>query len=66
MASRNVSPWLVALSAISTNNSGYMFIGLIGFAWRSGIEALWINVGWIFGDFVTWLWVHKRVRAESG
>ncbi|MAQ14932.1 MAG: sodium:proline symporter [Sandaracinus sp.] len=65
VASRNVSPWLVALSAISTNNSGYMFIGLIGFAWRSGIEALWINVGWIFGDFVTWLWVHKRVRARS-
>ena len=65
VASRNVNPWLVALSAISTNNSGYMFIGLIGFAWRSGIEALWINVGWIFGDFVTWLWVHRRVRSRS-
>lgn len=65
VASRNVSPWLVALSAISTNNSGYMFIGLIGFAWRSGIEALWINVGWIVGDFLTWLWVHRRVRQRS-
>jgi sodium/proline symporter len=65
VASRNISPWLVALSAISTNNSGYMFIGLIGFAWRSGLEAIWIQVGWIFGDLLTWLWVHKRVRQQS-
>ena len=40
VASRSVNPWLTALSAVSTNNSGYMFIGLIGFAWRSGVEAL--------------------------
>ena len=65
VASRNISPWMVALSAISTNNSGYMFIGLIGFAWRSGLEALWINVGWILGDLITWFWVHRRVRARS-
>lgn len=65
VASRSVSPWLTALSAISTNNSGYMFIGLIGFAWRSGVEALWITIGWIIGDFLTWFWVHKRVRTQS-
>jgi len=65
VASRNVSPWLVALSAVSTNNSGYMFIGLIGFAFRSGVQAVWVQVGWILGDYLTWLWVHKRVRAQS-
>ncbi|MCB0324127.1 MAG: hypothetical protein KDD69_11165, partial [Bdellovibrionales bacterium] len=31
LASREVPPWLVALSAVATNNSGYMFIGQIGF-----------------------------------
>lgn len=65
VASRNVNPWLTALSAVSTNNSGYMFIGLIGFAWRQGIVAMWITFGWILGDFFTWLWVHRRVRAQS-
>ena len=65
VASRNVNPWLTALSAVSTNNSGYMFIGLIGFAWRAGLEAIWITLGFIVGDFLTWLWVHKRVRAQS-
>ncbi len=65
VASRSVNPWLTALSAVSTNNSGYMFIGLIGFAWRQGIEAIWITLGWIVGDLITWFWVHKRVRAQS-
>lgn len=65
VASRDVSPWLIALSAVSTNNSGYMFIGLIGFTWRSGLEAMWITFGWILGDLVTWFWVHRRVRAQS-
>lgn len=65
VASRDVSPWLIALSAVSTNNSGYMFIGLIGFTWRQGIEAIWITLGWVLGDLLTWFWVHKRVRAQS-
>ncbi len=65
VASRNVNPWLIALSAVSTNNSGYMFIGLIGFTWRQGLEAIWITFGWILGDLITWFWVHSRVRRQS-
>jgi sodium/proline symporter len=65
VASRDVSPWMTALSAVSTNNSGYMFIGLIGFTYRSGVEAVWITFGWILGDLLTWFWVHRRVRARS-
>ncbi len=65
VASRNVNPWLVALSAVSTNNSGYMFIGLIGFTWRVGVQAIWITLGWVLGDLLTWFWVHRRVRDQS-
>lgn len=65
VASRNVNPWLAALSAVSTNNSGYMFVGLIGFTYRSGISAMWITFGWIIGDFLTWFWIHRRVREQS-
>ena len=65
LASRSVNPWLVALSAVSTNNSGYMFIGLIGFTWRMGVEAVWITFGWILGDLLTWFWVHRRLRDRS-
>jgi sodium/proline symporter len=65
VAGRGVNPWLTALSAVSTNNSGYMFIGLIGFTWRQGIEAVWLSLGWILGDLLTWFWVHRRVRSQS-
>ena len=65
LASRDVNPWLTALSAVSTNNSGHMFIGLIGFTWRQGVEAVWITFGWILGDLLTWFWVHRRVRNQS-
>src|SRR5690606_510131 len=66
LAGRNVSPWLTALSSVATNNSGFMFIGLIGFAYESGVQAVWLQLGWIVGDVVAWLWVHRRVRELSG
>jgi len=65
VASRSVNPWLTALSAVATANSGYMFIGLIGEAWRTGLQVVWVAFGWIVGDLVTWFWVHKRVRERS-
>lgn len=65
LAGRNVPPWLVALSAVATNNSGFMFIGMIAYTYRVGIESIWMMVGWVVGDFVAWLLVHPRVRSES-
>jgi sodium/proline symporter len=65
VASRNVNPWLSALSAVGTNNSGFMFIGMIGYTYRLGIESIWMMFGWIAGDFIGWLFVHSRVRRAS-
>ena len=66
LAGRNVSPWLAALSSVATNNSGFMFIGLFGFSYRFGVQAVWLQLGWILGDLAAWLWVHQRVREVSG
>ena len=38
LASRSIGPWFMALSAVSTNNSGFMFIGLIGMAYTINSE----------------------------
>lgn len=65
VASRSISPLLTALSAVATQNSGYMFIGLIGLTWREGLSAVWVTFGWVLGDWISWLWVHKRVRLRS-
>lgn len=62
LAGSNVKPWLVSLSAVATNNSGYMFIGMIGYTYSSGISSAWLMVGWIFGDFLASLFIHKKIR----
>ncbi|MGB3492591.1 MAG: sodium/proline symporter [Elainellaceae cyanobacterium] len=65
LAGRGVNPWLTALSAVATGNSGFMFIGLIGFTYEVGVSAIWLTVGYILGDGLAWLSVHKRLRKAS-
>ncbi len=65
VASREVKPWLAALSTVATNNSGFMFIGMIAYTYRLGIESIWMMVGWVCGDLLMWLFVHPRVRYAS-
>ena len=65
LASRSVSPWLCGLSAVATNNSGYMFIGVIGFTYATGLAAIWLMFGWILGDFLASLFIHRRLRVST-
>jgi SSS family transporter len=65
LASGSVKPWLVGLSAVATNNSGYMFIGVIGYTYATGLASIWLMIGWIAGDFVSSLFVHSRLKAAA-
>lgn len=65
LASRSVPPWLVGLSAVATNNSGYMFIGVIGYTYTVGLSSCVLMFGWILGDFLASLFVHKKLRAVA-
>lgn len=65
VANRSIPPWLAALSAVATNNSGFMFVGQIAYSYRVGIESVWMMVGWVVGDLVAWFIVHPRVRSHS-
>lgn len=65
VAGRDTHPWLVALAASSTNSSGFMFIGLIGATYTSGLSTMWLMVGWIVGDYLAWRMIHKSLRDRS-
>lgn len=65
LASATVSPWLCGLSAVATNNSGYMFIGVIGFTYATGLSAAWLMLGWILGDFLGSLFIHRKLRTST-
>lgn len=65
LAGQTIKPWLAALSAVATNNSGYMFVGMIGFTYLYGLSSIWMMIGWIAGDFITSLWVHKKLHMHT-
>lgn len=65
LAGRQVKPWLVGLSAVATNNSGYMFTGMIGFTYLTGLSSVWLMVGWLLGDFAGSLFIHKQLRVAT-
>ncbi len=75
VAGKTLPPWLAALSAVATNNSGYMFIGMIGLTYTTGLSSVWLMIGWICGDLLGSLLVlrplrkasaHRRVQSFSG
>jgi len=65
LASGSISPGLVGLSAVATNNSGYMFIGVIGYTYATGLASIWLMLGWIAGDFLASTLVHSRLRDAT-
>lgn len=65
LAGRSLPPWLAAFSSAATNNSGYMFIGLIGYAYTNGLEAVWLQSGWVLGDILAWLFIHRAAREST-
>lgn len=66
LASHNEKPWMIALAAVATNNSGYMFIGMIGYSYTNGLSVIWIMICALLGDFCASLFIHKKLRIVSG
>ncbi|MEC8258527.1 MAG: sodium/proline symporter, partial [Candidatus Thermoplasmatota archaeon] len=65
VAGRGMHPALAALSAVSTWNSGYMFIGFIGFIFLQGYSAIWIALVSTIGQLVAWIWLYKYIQKEG-
>ena len=65
VAGRGVRPSLAALSAVSTWNSGYMFIGFIGFTYTMGYPVAFLALMSTIGQFVAWMWLYKFIQKEG-
>ena len=65
VAGRGMHPALAALSAVSTWNSGYMFIGAVGFTYMMGYNVLWMAVASMAGQLVAWAWLYKFIQQEG-
>ena len=65
LTKQSVPDWMAALSAVASNNSGYMFIGMIGYTYTSGLSSVWAMIGWIGGDFLISLLTHKQLLDQT-
>jgi Na+/proline symporter len=65
VAGRGMNPALAALSAVSTWNSGYMFIGFIGFTYMMGYSVLWLGLVSTVGQVLAWVWLYKFIQEEG-
>ncbi len=65
VAGRGMHPGLAALSAVSTWNSGYMFIGFIGFTYTIGYSVIWIGLASTIGQIGAWIWLYKFIQEQA-
>jgi sodium/proline symporter len=65
LAGRTVSPLLTALSAAASKYSGYIFIGLAGYIYTHGLSAVWIPLGFLFGDALVFYSIHQKIHQET-
>ncbi len=66
LAGRKLNPWVTALSAEASSESGWLLLGLPGQAFAQGIGAFWVALGCICGTFFNWTALAKRLRKITG
>lgn len=65
LGGRSLGPWTAALSAGASDMSGWLLLGLPGYAFTAGLEAIWLGAGLLLGTWLNWLFVAKRLRIYS-
>ncbi|MBD1577832.1 MULTISPECIES: sodium/proline symporter PutP [Vibrio] len=65
LGGRTLGPWPAALSAGASDMSGWLLLGVPGYAYASGLEAGWICGGLLVGTWLNWLVSAKRLRTYS-
>ncbi|MDC5850091.1 sodium/proline symporter PutP [Vibrio europaeus] len=65
LGGRSLGPWPAALSAGASDMSGWLLLGLPGYAYAAGIEAFWLAGGLLVGTWLNWLINAKRLRTYS-
>jgi sodium/proline symporter len=65
LGGRSLSPFVSALSAGASDMSGWVMLGLPGFAYVAGLEAAWMAGGLCLGVALSWTLVAKRLRVFS-
>ncbi|MGF1462250.1 MAG: sodium/proline symporter [Maricaulaceae bacterium] len=65
IAKRELGPLTAGLSYAASASSAWVLLGLSGYAFANGLDAIWILPGVWAGYAVAWLALGKRLREEA-
>ena len=65
LGGRSLNSWVTALSAQATDMSGWLLMGLPGFAYLAGFEAGWMVIGLLVGTYLNWKLVAQRLACSD-
>ncbi|HHI76069.1 MAG TPA: sodium/proline symporter PutP [Gammaproteobacteria bacterium] len=65
LGGRSLGRWVSALSAGASDMSGWLLLGLPGYAYAAGLESLWLAAGLLAGTWLNWRLVAGRLRRYT-
>lgn len=65
LGNRKLGVWVTSLSAEASDMSGWMLMGLPGYAYLAGLSAGWIALGLGLGTFANWRFIAARLRKYT-
>lgn len=65
LGGRRLGSTVTALSAGASDMSGWLLLGLPGYAYAAGLESIWLAVGLLAGTALNWLYVARPLRERS-
>ncbi|MGK7396728.1 MAG: sodium/proline symporter PutP [Candidatus Cyclobacteriaceae bacterium M3_2C_046] len=65
LGGRGLNSWVTSLSAQASDMSGWLLLGLPGYAYLAGLEAGWIALGLFTGTYINWKVVARRLRKYT-
>ncbi|ARD23065.1 MULTISPECIES: sodium/proline symporter PutP [Shewanella] len=65
LGGRKMGPAVTALSVGASDMSGWLLLGLPGAVYLGGLGEAWIGIGLVFGAWLNWLFVARRLRIYT-
>lgn len=65
LGGRGLNAWVTSLSAQASDMSGWLLLGLPGYAYLSGMESGWLAMGLLTGTYLNWKFIAKRLRKYT-
>ena len=65
LGGRRLGRWTTALSAQASDMSGWLLLGLPGYAYLAGLESAWLVAGLLAGTWLNWRLTARRLRIAT-